>query len=159
VSPGVAPTWLSGLTALFLLAATSALSAGSGAALVPGANPAGPVPIPGGLVPAPGAAPPAAAAPAPLPPPVNPGYAPAAPSGLSPILTEPGPLIIAPQRPYAPYSPLQLPGPIDEQKMQSYRNSLTDRLRQLERQGVSPADPRRREIQQQLNELPGNGGR
>jgi hypothetical protein len=151
---------LSGLTALLLPVASSALSAGPGPSFLPGANPAAPILIPGAPIPAPGANFPGTGTPVPMLPPVNPGYAPTPPSGLSPILTEPGPLITAPQRPYAPNPPPQLPGPIDEQKLQSYRNTLTDRLQQLEREGATPADPRRREIQRQLNELhTGNGGR
>ena len=86
-------------------------------------------------------APPTAAAPAPQPPP---GSAP------SPILTRPGGLPFGPQPSY-PASPY--PAPLNQQEMQSYRTNLLTRQRQLEGEGVSPASPRYRDIQQQLNQL------
>ena len=73
-------------------------------------------------------------APAPLAPPINPGYVAAPPSGLSPLLTQPGPVY-------------QLP-----QKMLAYRNDLYGWQWQLQQQGVSPDSERSREIQQQLNQ-------
>lgn len=85
-------------------------------------------------------------APAPLPPPVNPGYTPAPPNGLSPILTEPGPVYELPQPTSPPYPQPQLPGPIDQQKTQAYRNYL-----QGQSQGLSPGSEQSRLIQQQLN--------
>jgi hypothetical protein len=85
--------------------------------------------------------------PAPLPPPVNPGYAPAPPNGLSPILTQPGPVYELPQVSSPSYPSAQLPGPIDQQKIQSYRNDL----RAQQWRGLSPSSERSREIQQQLN--------
>ena len=116
---------------------------------------AGPQPGKPGLTLDPGPAPSIApfSPPIPLAPPVNPGYVPAPPNGLSPILTQPGPVITLPPpttRPYA--APPPLPGPIDQQKTQSYRNELIGRQWRQERQGVSPADPRAREVQQQLNQ-------
>jgi hypothetical protein len=94
--------------------------------------------------------------PAPMAPPINPGYVPPPPNGLSPILTQPGPVITLPQRPPRPYAaPPLLPGPIDQQKLQSYRNSLIERDWRQQREGVSPADPRARELQQQLNQPQG----
>jgi len=102
------------------------------------------------LLPLPGP-PPAPTTPAPLAPPINPGYVAAPPSGLSPILTQPGPVYELPQPPNAPYPPPQLPGPIDQQKLQSYRNYLRAQQWQMQSQGISPATPRSREIQQQLN--------
>ena len=91
--------------------------------------------------------------PAPLAPPINPGSAAAPPTGLSPLLTQPGPVFpnCPPSEP-ASYPPQQLPGPIDQQKMQAYRNELRGQQWQLQRQGVSPGSQYSREIQQQLNQ-------
>ena len=89
--------------------------------------------------------------PAPLAPPTNPGPAVAPPSGLSPLLAQPGPAFPRGLRgPSYPASPN--PAPIDQQKMQGYRNDLLGQRWQLERQGVSPDNQRYREIQQQLNQ-------
>ena len=90
--------------------------------------------------------------PAPLAPPTNPGPAVVPPAGLSPLLTEPGPIYRMPERESPSYPPPPTPGPIDQQKMQFYRNGLLDQQRQLERSGVSPGSERSREIQQQLNQ-------
>ena len=90
--------------------------------------------------------------PAPLAPPINPGPAVVPPAGLSPLLTEPGPIYPMPERESPSYPPPPTPGPIDQQKMQFYRNGLLDQQRQLERSGVSPGSERSREIQQQLNQ-------
>ena len=98
-----------------------------------------------------GAAGPACAQPAPLAPPTSSAPLPAPNAAPSPILTQPGPVYVprvAPS-PVAPAAPG--PGPIDQQKAQSYRSDLQSQQRQLELQGVSPADERSREIQQQLN--------
>jgi hypothetical protein len=89
--------------------------------------------------------------PAPLAPPINPGFAPAPPNGLSPLLTQSGP-VYEPPAPASPsYPPQQLPGPIDQQKMRAYRNNLSSQQWLLQRQGVSPSSQYSREIQQQLN--------
>ncbi|HXO90121.1 MAG TPA: hypothetical protein VN849_04955 [Stellaceae bacterium] len=87
--------------------------------------------------------------PAPLAPPTNPGPAVAPPGGLSPLLAQPGPVptLRGPSYPAAPN-----PAPVDQQKMQGYRNDLLGQRWQLERQGVSPDNQRYREIQQQLNQ-------
>jgi hypothetical protein len=90
--------------------------------------------------------------PAPLAPPINPGPAVVPPAGLSPLLTETGPVYSMPERASPGYPPLQLPGPVGQQNMQSYRNSLLGQQWQLERSGVSPDSERSREIQQQLNQ-------
>jgi len=90
--------------------------------------------------------------PAPLAPPINPGPAVVPPAGLSPLLTEPGPIYRMPERESPSYPPPPTPGPIDQQKMQFYRNGLLDQQRQLERSGVSPGSERSREIQQQPNQ-------
>jgi hypothetical protein len=90
--------------------------------------------------------------PAPLAPPINPGPAVVPPAGLSPLLTEPGPVYSSPQSEVPAYPPPQLPGPTGQQNMQSYRNGLLDQQWQLERSGVSPGSERNREIQQQLNQ-------
>ncbi|MGH7046004.1 MAG: hypothetical protein ACREE2_06390 [Stellaceae bacterium] len=90
-------------------------------------------------------------APVPPPPPVNPGYVAAPPNGLSPLLTRPGPVYQFP-RPTAPAYPRPaLPGPIDQQKVQSYSNDLSGRLWQLQRQGANPGSLPSRELEQQLN--------
>jgi len=89
--------------------------------------------------------------PAPLAPPINPGYAGVPPSGLSPLLTQPGPVYQLPPLPGPSYPPQQLPGPIDQQKLQSYRNNLLGQQWQMQRQGVSPGSEYSRELQQQLN--------
>jgi hypothetical protein len=95
-------------------------------------------------------------APSPLAPPVNPTPVPNPASPLSPILTNPGLAL----QPYAPRT--AAPGgtsasPLNQQQMQSYRNDLIGQQRALDREGVSPASPQYRDIQQQLNQL--NGGR
>jgi hypothetical protein len=89
--------------------------------------------------------------PAPLPPPINPGYVAAPPNGLSPLLTQPGPVYELPAPASPSYPAPQLPGPVDQQKMQSYRNDLLGQQWRLQRNGVSPSSLRSREIQQQLN--------
>jgi hypothetical protein len=89
--------------------------------------------------------------PAPVPPPVNPGPATVPPAGLSPLLREPGPVYPTPQKAMPAYPPPQLPGPVGQQNLQAYRNSLLSQQWQLERNGVSPDSERSREIQQQLN--------
>jgi hypothetical protein len=88
--------------------------------------------------------------PAPLAPPTNPGPAVAPPSGLSPLLSQPGSAFPRLRGPSYPASPN--PAPVDQQKMQGYRNDLLGQRWQLERQGVSPDNQRYREIQQQLNQ-------
>jgi hypothetical protein len=91
--------------------------------------------------------------PAPLAPPTGIAPAPTAPTTLSPILTQPGPLVAAPTVPPPGSLPPPVPGPIDQQKVQTYRSDLEQQRRALEYEGVSPADPRVREIQQQLDQL------
>ena len=71
---------------------------------------------------------------------------------LVPLLTQPGPVFELPPRATPSYPPAPTPGPIDQQKTQSYRNGLIDQQRQLDRSGVSPGSQRSREIQQQLNQ-------
>ena len=93
----------------------------------------------------------AQAQPAPLAPPTTSGPAPTSTMAPSPILTQPGPFTTAPAEPRPVAPPPAAPGPIDQQKKQSYRSGLIQQQRQLELQGVSPADERSREIQQQLN--------
>jgi len=89
--------------------------------------------------------------PAPLAPPINPGYATTPADRLSPILTTPGPVYEFPQ-PQAPsYPRMQLPGPIDQQKMQAYTNGLRAQQWQLQSQGLSPSSLLSRQIIQQLN--------
>jgi hypothetical protein len=88
--------------------------------------------------------------PAPLAPPTNPGPAVVPPSVLSPLLARPGPAFPRLRGPSYPASPN--PAPLDQQKMQGYRNDLLGQRWQLERQGVSPDNQRYREIQQQLNQ-------
>jgi hypothetical protein len=90
--------------------------------------------------------------PAPLAPPINPGPATVPPAGLSPLLTQPGPL--APEAPEAmpAYPATQLPGPIGQQNTQAYRNGLLQQQWERDRSGVSPGSERSREIQQQLNQ-------
>jgi hypothetical protein len=90
--------------------------------------------------------------PAPLAPPINPGPAVVPPAGLSPLLTEPGPVYQTPEQAMPAYPSPQLPGPTGQQNMQSYRNGLLDQQWQLDRSGVNPGSERSREIQQQLNQ-------
>jgi general secretion pathway protein N len=85
--------------------------------------------------------PPTAGAPPPPPPPG---------SVLSPILRGPGAVPLGPQPVYP--SPTS-PGPLSQQQLQAYRNDLVTRQRRMEREGVSPANPRYRDIQQQLQQL------
>jgi len=131
---------LTARTVGFLLALLVALGAASASAA-----PSGPVQ----LLPLPSPALPPTLAP--LPPPINPGYAAAPPNGLSPLLTQPGPVYELPAPGGPIYPPPQLPGPIDQQKMQSYRNDLRGQQWQLERARISPGSERSREIEQQLN--------
>ena len=90
-----------------------------------------------------------APAPAPIAPPTNPGPGPSLPSThLSPLLLGPG------AAPPEAGSPAAGPGAsIDQQKLHSYRNDLLDQQRSLDRAGVSPADPRYRDLEQQLLRL------
>jgi hypothetical protein len=90
--------------------------------------------------------------PAPMAPPINPGPATVPPAGLSPLLTQPGPLAPDADQSMPAYPATQLPGPTGEQNMQAYRNSLLQQQWQLDRAGVSRYDERSREIQQQLNQ-------
>jgi hypothetical protein len=90
--------------------------------------------------------------PAPQPPPTNPGPVIVPRERLSPLLTEPGPLFPGPQRAGPTYPASPVPAPIDQQKVQSYRNDLVNQRFQLDRQGVSPDNGRYREIQRQLNQ-------
>jgi hypothetical protein len=90
--------------------------------------------------------------PAPMAPPTNPGPAAAPPAGLSPLLSQPG-LLFPSSRPVGPSYPASpVPAPIDQQKMQSYRNDLVIQRFELDRQGVSPDNQRYREIQRQLSQ-------
>jgi hypothetical protein len=59
--------------------------------------------------------------PAPLAPPINPGPAVVPPAGLSPLLTEPGPVYATPEQAMPAYPSPQLPGPVGQQNMQSNR--------------------------------------
>ncbi len=89
--------------------------------------------------------------PAPLAPPINPGYAAAPDDGLSPVLSQSVPLYEMPQSAAPAYPAPQLPGPIDQQKLQTYRNSLVSQQWQLQSEGLSPSTTISREILQQLN--------
>jgi hypothetical protein len=90
--------------------------------------------------------------PAPLAPPINPGPAMVPSAGLSPLLTQPGP--IGPDAPQAmpAYPAAPLPGPTGQQINRAYRNSLLQQQWELDRSGVSTGNERSREIQQQLNQ-------
>jgi hypothetical protein len=93
--------------------------------------------------------------PTPVPPPVSSAPPPPPASNLSPILTQPWlaqqPFRASPAAPAPPSS-----SPLDQQKMQSYRNDLIGRQRALEQQGVSPGAEPYRTNQQQLNQLNGS---
>ena len=88
--------------------------------------------------------------PTPLAPPTS--AAPAPGDGLSPLLSQPSLIFRTPERvsPSSPSAPA--PAPVDQQKMQAYRNNLINQRFQLDRQSVSPANERYREIQRQLNQ-------
>src|ERR1700739_4735373 len=90
--------------------------------------------------------------PAPLAPPTNPGPAIAPPDGLSPLLSNPGAIYGIPERAGPSYPAPPVPAPVDQQKMQSYRNDLSIQRFHLDRQSVSPDNQRYREIQRQLNQ-------
>ena len=105
----------------------------------------GPIPLPGPTIYS-------APIPAPLSPPINPGPAVVPPAGLSPLLTEPGPVYPTLERSLPAYPSPQYPGPVGQQNLQSYRNSLNSQQWQIQRNGVSPGSERSREIQQQLNQ-------
>ena len=103
------------------------------------------------LLPLPPSAP-APTTPAPLAPPINPGYVAGPPVGLSPLLSESVPLYQIPQPSSLSYPPPQLPGPIDQQKMQAYRNDLRAQQYQMQSQGLSLGSTLRgQQILQQLN--------
>jgi hypothetical protein len=89
--------------------------------------------------------------PAPLAPPTNPGPAIAPPDGLSPLLSQPGPISPTP-RAGPSYPASTYPTPLGQQQMQSYRSNLLSQRWQLEQQSVSPDNERYRELQQQLNQ-------
>jgi len=92
---------------------------------------------------------------APLAPPVSPALPQAPSSTVSPILTRPS-LV---QRPYLPSTPTATApataAPVDQQKMQAYRNGLVSQQRALESQGVGLGSEQYRAVQQQLNQLNG----
>ena len=90
--------------------------------------------------------------PTPLAPPTNPGPAIAPPAGLSPLLTQPSQIFRIPERASPSYPAEPVPAPVDQQTLQTFRNDLIDQRSQLDRQGVSPANERYREIQRQLNQ-------
>ena len=92
--------------------------------------------------------------PAPVTPPINPGPATVPPAGLSPLLTQPGPIAPDADQAMPAYPSPQYPGPVGQQNLQAYRNGLLQQQWQLQRSGVSPDSERNREIQQQLNQLP-----
>jgi len=95
--------------------------------------------------------------PNPMPPPVSPALPPAPSSSVSPILTQPW----LAQQPYrsSPAAPApQALAPVDQQKMQAYRNGLIIQQQSLERQGIGLGSDQYRTIQQQLNQL-NNGPR
>jgi hypothetical protein len=89
--------------------------------------------------------------PAPLAPPINPGPATVPPAGLSPLLSQPGPVAPDADQAMPVYPAPQLPGPTGQQNLRAYRNSLLQQQWQRDRAGVSPGSERSREIQQQLN--------
>ncbi len=94
-------------------------------------------------------------APTPVPPPVSAVAPPPPASSLSPILTQPW----LAQQPFRPTQAAPAPSssaPLDQQKMQGYRNDLIGRQRALEQQGVSPGAEPYRTNQQQLNQLNGS---
>jgi hypothetical protein len=93
--------------------------------------------------------------PNPMAPPVSSALPPAPSSTLSPILTQPG-LAQQPFRPSPAAPPPQALAPVDQQKMQSYRNGLIIQQQQLERQGIGLGSDQYRTIQQQLNQLNGS---
>ena len=125
--------------------ATGVLLAVIGAATAAGAQTNRPVPL---LPPTIYSAP----TPVPLAPPTNTGPAVVPPDGLSPLLAQPGPAYRLPERTNPSYPSAPVPAPVDQQKMQSYRNDLVNQRWQLDRQGVSPDSERYREIQRQLNQ-------
>jgi hypothetical protein len=91
--------------------------------------------------------------PAPLSPPVSSPPPQMPGSSLSPVLTNPR-LVQTPfGRTTAPSTAPQGVSPLDQQKLQSYRNDLTSQQRTLENQGVSPNAESYRNVQQQLNQL------
>ena len=91
----------------------------------------------------------------PMAPPVGFASPPPPSSTLSPILTQPG-LAQQPFRPSPAAPPPQAPAPVDQQKMQSYRNGLIIQQQSLERQGIGLGSDQYRTIQQQLNQLNGS---
>ena len=90
--------------------------------------------------------------PTPVAPPTSAAPAPAPRDSLSPLLSQPSLVFRTPERvsPSSPSAPA--PAPVDQQKMQAYRNDLINQRFQLDRQSVSPANERYREIQRQLNQ-------
>jgi hypothetical protein len=130
-----------GLALLLMLNAAAGGAGGAGGA---------PVRAPEQLLPLPAIA--AAPVPAPMPPSVNSGVAAAPSDGLSPLLLQPGPAFVLPQPANPAYPPPSLPGPIDQQKISTYRSWLLGQQR-LRQRGGNPDDYLGREIQQQLLQL------
>ena len=93
--------------------------------------------------------------PNPMAPPVSSAPPPAPGSTVSPILTQPG-LAQQPVRSSPAAPPPQALAPVDQQKMQTYRNGLIIQQQQLERQGIGLGSDQYRTIQQQLNQLNGS---
>jgi hypothetical protein len=85
-------------------------------------------------------------------PPISAAPTPTPPDGLSPLLSQPSSIFRIPERAGPSYPASPVPAPVDQQKMQSYRNELINQRFQLDRQGVSPGNERYREIQRQLNQ-------
>jgi hypothetical protein len=95
-------------------------------------------------------------APAPLPPPTSPSTPTAPSEGISPLLLEPAPVWMFPSN-NPPPTPPAPPGPIDQQKVSSYRMWLQGQERALERAGGTPDALLQQQIQQQLLQLDQSG--
>jgi hypothetical protein len=120
-----------------------ALLAGAAATAADAAGLPGPLPAPTIY---------SAPTPVPLAPPINPGPAIVPPAGLSPLLTQPGPVFATPQQSMPAYPSPQYPGSIGEQNTRAYHNRLLQQQWQRDRAGINPGTERSREIQQQLNQ-------
>jgi hypothetical protein len=82
----------------------------------------------------------------------HPGPAIVPPAGLSPLLTQPGPVFATPQQSMPAYPSPQYPGSIGEQNTRAYHNRLLQQQWLRDRAGINPGSERSREIQQQLNQ-------
>ena len=90
--------------------------------------------------------------PAPMAPLINPGPAVAPPAGLSPLLTEPGPVYSTPERAMPAYPSPQFPGPTGQQEYAVESQQFARPAVAARAQRRQPGKRTQSRIQQQLNQ-------